>query len=305
MKDSSFADKKCWLAIAALLGCSCAAALSPDLTIKGAASHGLGPEPRRASGRRRRPRARTTAICGSRARTGCFDSTELAFERVELPHDPKLSSWRLYSLFAPRGGGLWVGFTFGGVALLKEGSGRYSAALMGFRRDHRGSLPRRRRARYGSRPNNGLARFDGARWKGVGSQTGFFRRATTPCCSSIVKARSGPAAARTHCCSSCVRASTSFAINRSPRQRRGRQAPWRNPAPGPSGWTRAPHWCPVRPEPPGRKPGRSSVGPVFDHDGTLWDSLDGVRRIAHPERTAMGAALHLKDIGMPTLTRTD
>src|SRR5207253_3867539 len=34
---------------------------------------------------------RPTAIYGSRARAGCFDSTELRFERVELPRDPELS----------------------------------------------------------------------------------------------------------------------------------------------------------------------------------------------------------------------
>src|SRR6266436_3216900 len=48
---------------------------------------------------------------------------------------------------------------------------------------------------------------------------------------------------------------------------------------------------PVAQNPPPGKPGRSSAGPVFDHDGTLWDSSDILRRIAHPEHPTMGATL--------------
>jgi signal transduction histidine kinase len=53
---------------------------------------------------------------------------------------------------------------------------------------------------------------------------------------------------------------------------------------------------PVAQNPPPGKSGRSSAGPVFDHDGTLWDSLDGLRRIAHPEHATTVVTLHLKDI---------
>ena len=88
MEDSWFADKM----VLARDPCGCTAALSPDLTIKEAAPHGLGPEPGRTH-------KRTTATCGSRARPSCFDSTEFAFERVGLPHDPKLWSLSLRSTF--------------------------------------------------------------------------------------------------------------------------------------------------------------------------------------------------------------
>jgi signal transduction histidine kinase len=54
---------------------------------------------------------------------------------------------------------------------------------------------------------------------------------------------------------------------------------------------------PIAQNPPPVLPGRSSyTGPVFDHDGTLWDGTDGVRRIAHPELQAIGASLHIDDI---------
>jgi len=54
---------------------------------------------------------------------------------------------------------------------------------------------------------------------------------------------------------------------------------------------------PIAQNPPPVLPGKPSYpGPVFDHDGTLWDFADGLRRIAHPELQAIGAALHMDDI---------
>jgi signal transduction histidine kinase len=48
-----------------------------------------------------------------------FDGKQ--FERIELPRDPKLKSASAAALRVPRGGGLWIGFVFGGVGLLKDG----------------------------------------------------------------------------------------------------------------------------------------------------------------------------------------
>jgi signal transduction histidine kinase/ligand-binding sensor domain-containing protein len=44
-------------------------------------------------------------------------------------------------------------------------------------------------------------------------------------------------------------------------------------------------------------PGDSSRGGlVFDHDGTLWSSVDGLHRITHAERQALGTPIHIEDI---------
>lgn len=45
----------------------------------------------------------------------------LRFERVEVPADPRLASTSVFSLLAPPTGGLWLGLSFGGAVLLKDG----------------------------------------------------------------------------------------------------------------------------------------------------------------------------------------
>lgn len=81
----SHRQRCCWLAIAALSWCGCAAALAQT-------SDGY------------------LWIAGP---SGLFRFDGIAFERVELPHDPRLSSLSLFSAFAPREGGLWVGSQMG------------------------------------------------------------------------------------------------------------------------------------------------------------------------------------------------
>jgi signal transduction histidine kinase/ligand-binding sensor domain-containing protein len=43
------------------------------------------------------------------------------FEHVEMPRSKQLSSAVIYKLFAPKSGGLWIGFTFGGAAFFQGG----------------------------------------------------------------------------------------------------------------------------------------------------------------------------------------
>lgn len=45
----------------------------------------------------------------------------LSFERMEIPANPGLASTSVFSLLAPASGGLWLGLTFGGAVLLKDG----------------------------------------------------------------------------------------------------------------------------------------------------------------------------------------
>ena len=46
----------------------------------------------------------------------------LRFETITLPRSERLTSASIFTLDAPSSGGLWIGFAFGGVGLLKDGN---------------------------------------------------------------------------------------------------------------------------------------------------------------------------------------
>jgi signal transduction histidine kinase/ligand-binding sensor domain-containing protein len=289
---------KAWwygFAITALLWCRFAVALSPDLTLKELHHTAWGPS-------QGAPLGGAVALAQTHdgylwvaGPSGLFRFDGIAFERVELPHDPKLSSLSLYSLFAPRGGGLWVGFTFGGVAFIKGGRWQVFSVADG--------LPQASPWQFAETPDGTLwaafgsdfARFDGARWKTVGSQMGLPRGKNYILfvdSQGTLWAGGGDSL---------------FFLR--PGEHQFHNQPVAAPPPWGTGSAMTESgsgtvWLdvgfklvPVAQNPPPGKPGNASRGAVvFDHDGTLWDSLDGLRRIAHPEHPAMGAALQIEDI---------
>jgi signal transduction histidine kinase/ligand-binding sensor domain-containing protein len=270
-----------------------AAALSPDLTLKELHHTAWGPGQGAPLGGAVALAQTNDGYLWIAGPSGLFRFDGIAFERVELPHDPKLSSLSLISAFAPRGGGLWIGFTFGGVALLKEEHWQVFSAADG--------VPTGSAAQFVETPDgtlwvatdDGLARFDGVRWKAVGSQMGlpasdspvlfvdsqgtiwagggkslFFLRAGEH------KFRNQPIAVSTPWAGSSMAESSSGTV-----------------------WLDAGYdLVPVAQNPPPGTARASSRGElVFDHDGTLWASADVLRRIAHPEHPTIGVALHLED----------
>ena len=287
--------QKCWLAIAALLWCGCAAALSPDLTIKELHHTAWGPSQGAPLGGAVALAQTSDGYLWMAGPSGLFRFDGIAFERVELPHDPKLSSLRLCSAFAPRGGGLWVGFQFGGVALLKEGHWQVFSVADGVPPGSPRQFAETPEGTVWVATNNGLARFDGARWKTVGSQMGLPASNNSMVfvdSQGTIWAGGGE---------------NSLLFFLRPGEHQFRNQPVAAPTPwvsstmleSPAGtvWLDLGYdLVPVAQNPPPGKPGRSSMGPVFDHDGTLWDSSDILRRIAHPEHPTMGATLPLKDI---------
>ena len=285
-----------WLAIAALLWSGCAAALSPDLTIKELRHTAWGPSQGAPLGGAVALAQTNDGYLWIAGPSGLFRFDGIAFERVELPHDPKLSSLSLNSAFAPRGGGLWVGFTFGGVALLKEGHWQVFSVVDG--------VPPGTPWQFAEMPDgtlwvatdSDLARFDGARWKAVGSHMGL------PTSSGLILFVDSQgtiwAAGGENSLLYFLRPGEHQFHN----QPVAAPTPWVGDSMGESSTGTV--WLDVGFElvtvaqnPPPMKPRHSSRGGfVFDHDGTLWYSADGLRRIAHPEHPTIGTALRLENI---------
>src|SRR5271156_5723518 len=89
--------KRCWFAIAALLWCGCAAALSPDRTIKELHHTAWGPGQGAPLGGALGLAQTNDGYLWIAGPSGLFRFDGIAFERLELPHDPKPSSLSLIS----------------------------------------------------------------------------------------------------------------------------------------------------------------------------------------------------------------
>jgi ligand-binding sensor domain-containing protein len=282
------------LAIVALLWCVSAAALSPDLTIKELHHTAWGPSQGAPLGGAVALAQTSDGYLWIAGPSGLFRFDGIAFERVELPHDPKLSSLSLISAFAPRGGGLWVGFTFGGVALFKGGHWQLFGVADGLPRGSPWDFVETRDGTLWVTIGTDLARFDGSRWEAVGSQMGL--------------PASGLQTLFADSQGTLWTGGVRSLFFLRPGEKQFRNQPVAAPTPWEGGSmaesSTGTVWLdlgfalmPVAQNPPSGKPASSSRGGiVFDHDGTLWASLDGLRRIAHPERQTLGTGLRLETV---------
>jgi ligand-binding sensor domain-containing protein len=283
-----------WLAIAALLWCGCATALSPNLTIKELHHTAWGPGQGAPLGGAVALAQTNDGYLWFAGPSGLFRFDGVAFERVELPHDPKLSSLTLCAAFAPRGGGLWVGFTFGGVAFLREGRWQVFSSADGIPSGSPWQFAETSDGKVWIATTTDIARFDGTHWKALGSQMGL-PVSTNP---MLFVDSQGTIWAGG--------ANSLFFLR--PGESRFRQQPVAEPTPwvgigmaesgGGTVWLNAGYdLVPVAQNPPHVTAGRSSAGDFgFDHDGALWASLEGLHRIVLPEHPIVGAALHVDDI---------
>jgi signal transduction histidine kinase len=95
------------------------------------------------------------------------------FERIDRIHGRPLLSSFVYSLWAPPSGGLWVGYSFGGVSFISNGSltnygepdGLPVGSVRSFAQDKSGTL--------WVATTRGLRRFDGSRWVDVSAELGL------------------------------------------------------------------------------------------------------------------------------------
>jgi len=286
-----------WLAMLVLFWCRDVAALSPELTIKELRHTAWGPGQGAPLGGAMALTQSSDGYLWIAGPSGLFRFDGIVFERVGLPHDPKLSSLSISAAFAPRGGGLWVGFTFGGVALLKDGRWQVFTSADGVPSGSPWQFAETSDGKVWLETTTDLARFDGTHWKALGSQMGL-PASTDPILfvdgEGTIWAGGGDAL---------------FFL------RPGEHHFQKQPVVAPTPWvgigmaesSTGTVWLDtgydlvaVAQNPPHQAARRSSAADFgFDHDGTLWASLEGLRRIVLPDHPVPGTVLHIDSMADP------
>jgi signal transduction histidine kinase/ligand-binding sensor domain-containing protein len=214
--------------------------------------------------------------------TGLFRFDGMRFQLYAPPSGQAFPQRDVVSLFADPNGGLWVGYWYGGVSFINDGTvtdygtpeGLPSRAVLAFARDRQGTL-------WIAAGEDGLARLEGSRWRRIGAEWGFADSAYT-----VFVDRAGTLWVGTPTMvASLAEGGSRFQVA-ADGLRRVRQI-----AEAPDGtlWM-AELGYGVRPVPlPGKNNAAVFVGSqaiTFDREGSLWISSlgTGIRRVPHPER---------------------
>jgi signal transduction histidine kinase/ligand-binding sensor domain-containing protein len=112
--------------------------------------------------------------------TGLFRFDGIRFEPYKPQSGEAFPQRNVVSLFAVPDGGLWVGYVFGGVSFIKDGTvtdygkpeGLPSHAVLAFARDRRGAI-------WIAAGEDGLAQLQGSRWRKIGKDWRFAGQADT------------------------------------------------------------------------------------------------------------------------------
>ena len=112
--------------------------------------------------------------------TGLFRFDGVRFESYKPQSGQAFPQRSVASLFAVPDGGLWVGYWYGGVSFIKNGTvtdygkreGLPSDAVLAFARDRQGTI-------WIAAGEDGLARLEGSRWRKIGTDWGFAGQAYT------------------------------------------------------------------------------------------------------------------------------
>ncbi|MBC7989663.1 MAG: ATPase [Luteimonas sp.] len=154
-----------------LFWCEAAMALDRDVALRDLKHTGWGPEEGAPSAITAMAQTNDGYLWLGNA-SGLFRFDGLRFERFDPPRDDRISSFYVYSLFALESGGLWIGFTLGGAAFLKDGrmtfygesDGLPGGSVLDFAMDAEGTL--------WAITTSGLAHFSNSGWQKVGADEG-------------------------------------------------------------------------------------------------------------------------------------
>jgi signal transduction histidine kinase/ligand-binding sensor domain-containing protein len=106
--------------------------------------------------------------------TGLFRFDGIRFQPYTPQSGRAFAQRNVVSLFAVPDGGLWVGYWYGGVSFIKDGTvtdygapeGLPSRAVLAFARDRQGAI-------WVAAGQDGLARLEGSHWRTIGPDWGF------------------------------------------------------------------------------------------------------------------------------------
>ena len=106
--------------------------------------------------------------------TGLFRFDGVRFQPYKPQSGQAFPQRNVVSLFAVPDGGLWVGYWYGGVSFIKDGTvtnygkeeGLPSRPVLAFARDRQGAI-------WIAAGKDGLARLEGSRWRKIGADWGF------------------------------------------------------------------------------------------------------------------------------------
>ena len=112
--------------------------------------------------------------------TGLFRFDGIRFQDYKPQSGKAFPQRSVASLFAVPDGGLWVGYSYGGVSFIKDGAvtdygkpaGLSDQAVLAFARDRQGTI-------WIASGKDGLARLEGSRWRKIGIDWGFADQAYT------------------------------------------------------------------------------------------------------------------------------
>jgi signal transduction histidine kinase/ligand-binding sensor domain-containing protein len=99
------------------------------------------------------------------AAAGLFRFDGIRFERIDSVGGQRLPSSNIMSLFAPRTGGLWVGYRFGGASFIKDGSVTNYAEQQGLAGGSVTQFVQDGSGRVWANTGRGLKHFDGSLWE--------------------------------------------------------------------------------------------------------------------------------------------